>query len=204
MPSTPHVLIAGAGIGGLAAAVSLLTRGIDCDIYEQAPELKEVGAGLWLSVNGARVMTALGLEAEIRASTIEAEERVVRLWDSGRKWTLYKQGVSPAAHAPYVMLRAQLHRILIDAAERLKPGIIHLNRRCTGFTQQDDSVTVDFADGSQATGNILIGADGLHSKIREKAYGQIPGRFTNALAWRGACVKFPMFHRCFLGNGGSE
>ena len=185
MPSTPHVLIAGAGIGGLAAAVSLLTRGIDCDIYEQAPDLKEVGAGLWLSVNGARVMTALGLEAEIRASTIEAEERVVRLWDSGRKWTLYKQGVSPAAHAPYVMLRAQLHRILIDAAERLKPGIIHLNRRCTGFTQQDDSVTVDFADGSQATGNILIGADGLHSKIREKAYGQIPGRFTNALAWRG-------------------
>ena len=77
----PHVLVAGAGIGGLAAALCLLERGIDCDIYEQAPELKEVGAGLWLSVNGARVLFSLGLEPEIRRATLEAD---------------------PARHAPYL------------------------------------------------------------------------------------------------------
>ena len=182
---TPHVLIAGAGIGGLAAAVSLLSRGMDCNIYEQASELKEVGAGLWLSVNGARVLFALGLEPEIRASTIEADKRVFRLWDTGRTWSLYKRGRSPSAHAPFVMLRAQLHRILIDAANRLKPGVIHLNRRSTGFAQQDGKVRLDFADGGKAVGDLLISADGLHSKIREKAFGEMPGRFTNALAWRG-------------------
>src|SRR3954471_18264593 len=106
---TPSVLIAGAGIGGLAAAASLLAKGIECDVYEQAPELKEIGAGLWLSINGARVMFALGLEPQIRAFTLEAEERAVRLWDTGQKWTLYKRGSTPSAHAPLIMLRAQLH-----------------------------------------------------------------------------------------------
>jgi salicylate hydroxylase len=181
----PRVLIAGAGIGGLAAAACLLSRGIDCEVYEQAPELKELGAGLWLSVNGARVLFALGLEPAIRASTIEAEERAVRLWDSGRKWTLYKRGVSSGAHAPLVMLRAQLHRVLIDAVNELKPGVIQLNKRCTGFSQQEGKVRMEFADGSSAEGDVLVGADGLHSKIRETAFGETPGRFTNALAWRG-------------------
>ncbi|MSP96238.1 MAG: 2-polyprenyl-6-methoxyphenol hydroxylase [Betaproteobacteria bacterium] len=183
--TTPRVLITGAGIGGLSAAASLLARGIDCEIYEQAPELKELGAGLWLSVNGARVLFALGLEPAIRASTIEADERAVRLWDSGRKWTLYKRGVSPGAHAPFIMLRAQLHRVLIDAVERLKPGVIQLNKRCTGFSQHEGKVRMEFADATSAEGDVLVGADGLHSKIREKAFGETPGRFTNALAWRG-------------------
>ncbi len=187
MPNTnrPYVLIAGAGIGGLAAAASLLARGIDCDVYEQAAELKEVGAGLWLSINGARVMFGLGLEPQVRAATLEAEERAVRLWDTGQKWTLYKRGSSPRAHAPLVMLRAQLHAILIDEVNRLKPGVIRLNKRCTGFAQEGEKVRLDFADGTTATGDVMIGADGLHSKVREKAFGETPGRFTNALAWRG-------------------
>lgn len=184
-PTRPLVLIAGAGIGGLAAAACLLSRGIDCEVYEQAPELKELGAGLWLSVNGARVLFALGLEPAIRESTIEAEERAVRLWDSGKKWTLYKRGVSSGAHAPFIMLRAQLHKVLIDAVEKLKPGVIQLNKRCVDFAQKDGKVRIDFEDGTSATGDVLVGADGLHSKIREKAFGETPGRFTSALAWRG-------------------
>lgn len=181
----PRVLIAGAGIGGLAAALCLLERGIECEVYEQASELKEVGAGLWLSVNGARVLFALGLEPEIRRATLEADERVVRLWDSGKTWWLYKKGVTPAAHAPFVMLRAQLHRILIDALERRWPGTIRLNARCTGYTQDANGVRIDFAGGGSASGDALIGADGLHSKVRETMFGAMPGRFTKALAWRG-------------------
>ncbi len=196
----PRVLIAGAGIGGLAAAASLLSRGIDCEVYEQAPELMEIGAGLWLSVNGARVLFALGLEPAIRESTIEAEERAVRLWDSGRKWVLYKRGVSSGAHAPFIMLRAQLHNVLIDAVEKLKPGVIKLNKRCTGFEQKDGRVRLDFADGTSATGDLLVGADGHHSKIRETLFGLIPGRFTNALAWRGLVPmeRLSDRHRAFI------
>ena len=180
----PHVLVAGAGIGGLVAALALLRRGLDCDVYEQAPELREVGAGLWLSTNGTRVLFEMGLERELREATIECTERVIRHWKSGRTWWLYRKEDSPEADTPFVLLRAHLHRILIEAVERLKPGAIHLNSRCTGFAQSGGRVRLDFEGGS-AEGDVLIGADGLHSKVRETAFGPISGRFTGALAWRG-------------------
>ena len=185
MQRTPKVVIAGAGIGGLTAATCLMARGIDVEVYEQASELAEVGAGLWLSVNGARVLFGLGLEADIRASTMEAEERAVRLWDTGRKWTLYKRGLTPAAHAPFVMLRAQLHRVVIDAANRAKPGVIRLQKRAVEVSQDAGRARLGFADGTTAEGDVVIGADGVHSRVRRALHGDRPGRFTNALAWRG-------------------
>jgi salicylate hydroxylase len=178
------VLIAGAGIGGLVAALSVLKKGFDCDVYEQAPELREVGAGLWLSSNGTRVLFELGLEAPLRAAMIECTERVVRHWSTGREWWLYRREDAAPEHAPFVLLRAHLHRILVDAVEALKPGAIHLNARCTGFAQSGDRVRLDYQGGA-AEGDVLIGADGLHSKIRETLYGPLEGRFTHALAWRG-------------------
>lgn len=184
MANPPHVLVAGAGIGGLVAALSLLARGIDCDVYEQAPELKEVGAGLWLSTNGTRVLAELGLKPALDAAAIECTERRIRHWKSGQAWWLYRKDSAPSANTPYVLLRAHLHRILMDAVERLKPGAIHLDSRVSGFSQDAGGVTLEHANGT-ARGDVLVGADGLHSKIREVAFGPMQGRFTNALAWRG-------------------
>ncbi|WJR79898.1 FAD-dependent monooxygenase [Bradyrhizobium sp. NP1] len=183
--SSHRILIAGAGIGGLVTALSLLHRGIDCDVYEQAPELREVGAGLWISANGARVLFDLGLKDELERAAIAASERAIRLWNSGEKWPLYEAGASAASHKPYVLLRAHLLRMLQDAVQRLKPGAIHLNARCAGFTEADGKVTLKLEDGSEAVGTALIGADGIHSRIREQAFGQVESRYTNALAWRG-------------------
>ena len=73
--TTPRVLIAGAGVGGLTAALALLQRGIDCDLYEQASELREVGAGLQLSPNGTRVLFALGLEPAVRREGVETGDK---------------------------------------------------------------------------------------------------------------------------------
>ncbi|MFX8668544.1 NAD(P)-binding protein, partial [Acinetobacter baumannii] len=73
--SKSKIIIAGAGIGGLATALSLLKRGIDCEVYEQAPELREVGAGLWVSMNGARVLIDLGLKDELDKACIAADQR---------------------------------------------------------------------------------------------------------------------------------
>ena len=194
---TPKIIISGAGIGGLSAALCLIEQGIDCEVYEQASELKEVGAGLWLSVNGTRILRSLGLEPQIKESTLEADERVVRLWDSGKTWWLYKKGTTSSSHAPYVMLRAQLHRILIDAVNARKPGTIHLSSRCVGFTQHDDAVEIKLESGEVLRADALIGADGLHSKIREQIFGPLPGRFTKALAWRGLVPmdRLPAHHR---------
>lgn len=181
------VLIAGAGIGGLTTALSLLHRGIDCDVFEQAAELREVGAGLWVSMNGARVLAALGLKDELQRTCIAAEQRSIRLWNTGGTWPLYKRtsDSESGAHQPFLLLRAHLLMMLVEAVRRLKPDAIYLNAHCVGFTQDARGVRLKFRDGSVAEGDALIGADGAHSKIREQIVGAVPSHYTNAIAWRG-------------------
>lgn len=179
------ILIAGAGIGGLTAALSLLRRGIDCDVFEQASELREVGAGLWVSMNGARILNELGLKDELEQTCISAHQRSIRLWNTGDTWPLYKKSSESAPHQPFLLLRAQLLKMLVDAVRRLKPDAIHLKSNCVGFTQDSDSVRLQFQDGSVVVGRALIGADGAHSKIRQQILGVVPSHYTNAIAWRG-------------------
>lgn len=181
----PLILIAGAGIGGLSAALSLLRRGFACRVFEQASELREIGAGLWVSANGARVLFELGLGDALRKSAIETEERVIRLWNSGKTWWLYRRGAQAPAHQPYVLLRAQLLRLLVDAVRDSDPDAIRLNAKCTGFSQDENGVRLHLDGGETVAGDALVGADGVHSKIREAAFGAVAGHYTNALAWRG-------------------
>ncbi len=188
-PSSQRVLIAGAGIGGLTAALALLKAGFDCDVYEQAPELKEVGAGLQLAPNGSRVLLALGLESNIRAYGVETDDKVVRLWNTGQSWSRYNpksSSISSRLGAPmYLMHRADLHTLLAEAVLREKPGSIHLSARCVGFTQTGLSASIRLADGTQENGDVLIGADGIHSRIREELFGPAVPKFTGFMAWRG-------------------
>lgn len=183
--SKSSILIAGAGIGGLAMALSLLRRGIDCDVFEQAPELREVGAGLWISMNGVRVLKDLGLTEQVEQSCIAAERRDIRLWSNGNSWPLYNRASDVAGNQPYLLLRAHLLKVLTDGVRRLKPSAIHLNAHVVGFTQDDGSVCAKFSDGIEINGRALIGADGAHSKVRFSLMGQIESEYTNAIAWRG-------------------
>ena len=88
----PHVLIVGAGIGGLTAALALLQKGINVDVYEQAAELREVGAGVQLSANGTRALYALGVGEALAALAVEATGKEIRLWNSGQRWKLFDLG----------------------------------------------------------------------------------------------------------------
>lgn len=179
------VLIAGAGIGGLAMALSLLRRGIDCDIFEQAAELREVGAGLWVSMNGVRVLCDLGLTEQVEQNCIAAERRSIRLWNTGETWSLYNRSSDAARNQPYLLLRAHLLKILVDGVRRLKADAIHLNAHVVGFSQNQEGVRARLADGREIEGRALIGADGSHSKVRTGLIGQIESQYTNAIAWRG-------------------
>jgi salicylate hydroxylase len=183
--SRSSILIAGGGIGGLAMALSLLRRGIDCDVFEQASELREVGAGLWISMNGIRVLRDLGLTEQIEQNCIAAERRNIRLWSTGDAWSLYDRSSSAAGNQPYLLLRAHLLKILVDGVQRLKPDAIHLKAHVVGFSQTGDSVKAKLADGPEIEGRALIGADGAHSKVRHALVGKIEGTFTNTIAWRG-------------------
>jgi salicylate hydroxylase len=179
------ILIAGAGIGGLAMALSLLRRGIDCDVFEQAPELREVGAGLWISMNGVRVLNDLGLTEQVEQSCIAAERRDIRLWSTGQSWPLYNRAMDVAGNQPYLLLRAHLLKLLTDGVRKLKPGAIHLNAHVVGFSQTDGGVRATLADGAEVEGRALIGADGAHSKVRTGIMGQLASKYTNVIAWRG-------------------
>jgi salicylate hydroxylase len=190
MPDTlPHVIIAGAGIGGLTAGLALLKAGIDCDLYEQASELREVGAGLQLAPNGTRVLFALGLEPSVRRDGVETGDKVVRLWSTGQTWSLFDPTVATPIErfgSPmYLMHRGDLHAMLVDAVRREKPSAIHLNARCVDCSQDDAQARLLLEDGRTVAGGILIGADGLHSRIREKLFGPAAPTFTGILAWRG-------------------
>src|ERR1044072_8265522 len=125
-----RILIVGAGIGGLTAALALLRDGHDVAVYEQAERLAELGAGVQISANGARVLFALGLEDAIRRVWSEPAGKEIRLWNSGETWKLFDLGAESVARygAPYFMVhRADLHQALIDAvraraARAMRPG----------------------------------------------------------------------------------
>jgi salicylate hydroxylase len=178
-----HVLIAGAGIGGLTAALALLQRGIDVDVYEQAAELKEVGAGVQLSANGTRVLHLLGVGDALAALSCEAVGKEVRLWSSGETWKLFDLGAESIARYgfPYLTVyRPDLLSVLVDAVRREKPDAIHLGAKVAGFTQSAQGVNIE-----QAKGDALIGADGVHSTIRQALFGADKPSFTGNIAWRG-------------------
>ena len=182
-----RILIAGAGIGGLTAALALLRRGFDVEVFEQAGELKEVGAGLQLSANGNRVLYELGVGEALARLSCEAIGKEVRLWNTGDTWKLFDLGaVSVERYGfPYfTVYRPDLLAVLVDAVGAIKPGAIRLNARCAGFTQNERSVTLRLEDGV-ATGDALIGADGVHSKVRQSLFGADAPAFTGLMAWRG-------------------
>jgi salicylate hydroxylase len=184
----PHILIAGAGIGGLAAALALLRRGFRVSVIEQANELAELGAGVQISANGAHALFSLGLEPALQQVWCEPLGKEIRLWSTGETWKLFDLGaVSRERYgAPYFMIhRADLHRILLDAVKAEAPDAIALGVRVIGFEQNDRTVTALCETGARIPGDALIGADGVHSRIRNALFGEMPARFTGLLAWRG-------------------
>ena len=129
MARNAHVLIAGGGIGGLTAALALLRRGFDVDVYEQASELAEVGAGIQIAANGTRVLIDLGLKAAMEAVVCPASLKEVRIWNTGRTYKLFDLGEDSINRfgAPYWFVhRGDLHRVLRDAVTALKAGDLKL------------------------------------------------------------------------------
>ena len=188
MRSYPRVLIAGGGIGGLTAALALLRMGCEVEVCEQAPELREVGAGIQLAANGTRVLYALGVGEELKALSCEAEGKEIRIWNSGETWKLFDLGkvsIERYGYPYFTVYRPDLLSVLERAVRREKRGAIHLGARCTGFHQTDEKVTLRLETGATLEGEVLVGADGVHSGVRQGLFGADKPQFTGIVAWRG-------------------
>lgn len=188
MSESLPILIAGGGIGGLTAALALARRGIPVRVFEQAPALGEVGAGVQISSNGNRVLFDLGLEDALTDVAWVPPGKEVRLWNTGESWPLHDVGLESVARygAPFFMYhRADLHTALVDGLRAVAPDAVTLNATASGFDQDGDGVTLKLADGDTITGRALVGADGVHSAVRRTLFGPDDPQFTGIMVWRG-------------------
>jgi 2-polyprenyl-6-methoxyphenol hydroxylase-like FAD-dependent oxidoreductase len=181
---TARIAVIGAGIGGLAAACALRDRDFEVAVYERASELGEVGAGLQLGPNAVKVLRALGVEERLRPRACEPTNIVsVAADDAHLRFREPLKAVAAAQFgAPYLTAhRADLHELLLA---RLPAGTIHLNAACTGASSFGATAVAAFADGTDIEADIVVGADGLNSAVRESLFGVQPARYTQQMAWR--------------------
>jgi salicylate hydroxylase len=183
--SPESVAIIGGGFGGLAAALALLRAGFDVDVYEQVPTLREVGAGIVLTPNATRVLRGFGLSEGIERWGAAPDVWRQRRWQDGRTLLLGRVSEmrSPAGERLfYCWHRADLSAMLRDA---LPAECVHLGHKLTALEDDGRTVTLDFANGAQARAGLVIGADGIHSTVREILLGPERAQFTGCIAYRG-------------------
>ncbi len=181
-----HVLIEGGGIGGLTAALCLARQGFDVEVFEQDDTFREAGAGLQISPNGMRVLDHLGLVEEIAAVAFFPEAVEIRDWRSGGMISAVDLGeeLTRRYGHPYCHVhRADLLDVLVTAARRHDRIDLHPGRGLQGFSRQADRVVIDTERGT-AAGDVLVGADGIHSVVREGLFGADAPVFTGNIAWR--------------------
>ena len=184
--TNPHALIAGGGIGGLTAAITLAKHGAKVSLFEKASEFGEVGAGLQLSPNSMAVLSALSLETNINAAAFAPKQGVLRDYITGKPLLTTQMGEAYAARYGHTYLnihRADLHDILVKAARGC--GVdFHLNSEAQSYQQGTDNVMLATSNGD-FKGDALIGADGIKSAIRAQMAGENTPRYTGYCAWRG-------------------
>lgn len=179
------VAIAGAGMGGLAAAAALRKVGVDVTVYEQARQFTRLGAGIQIGCNAMHVLRGLGLEDTLRSETFYPRSWNNRDWKTGE--ILFDMLFGPEAEgrygAPYLLAhRGDLHAALASA---VPDEIVRLNHRLTGIDQTADGrVKLSFDNGATEEADALIGADGVHSAVSEALFGKDEPRFTGRIAYR--------------------
>ncbi len=183
-----HVVIIGAGIGGLTTGLALQGGGAKVSIYEQASTLSEVGAGLTLASNGTLILQHLGLGAVLDDLGVVPGRGAVKDYRNGRTLVDIPRGTTQVERfgAPYCQIhRNDLHQALVAAVQSADRNCLHLGCSLEDFGQDDRGVTALFANGQTARGDVLIGCDGIRSAVRARLFGGEDPRFTGYVAWRG-------------------
>lgn len=205
MSKSKKILIAGGGIGGMSAGLSLLQRGFDVELYERAEELQEVGAGVQISPNGGRALDALGVFAHLQELSCAPTRKEFRLWDTGKAWPMFdlgEQAVSKYGYPYLTVYRPDLLDALAAGVRKIRPEAIHLGSRITSLREESDAVVLEMEGGREARGDVLIGADGVRSVVREKLWGGGKPKFSGMVAWRGVIPmeRLPAHQRVMVGS----
>jgi 2-polyprenyl-6-methoxyphenol hydroxylase-like FAD-dependent oxidoreductase len=178
-----RVIIIGGGIGGITTALALQQTGFVVTVFERAHELREVGSGLPLWTNALRALRKLGLTDTIAELGQSVSAAHLSTWQGNILLDLRTEGLQKRLGTINIVVhRAELLHMLVEA---LGQDNIQLGMTCTGFRQDGTQVYARFADGQEISGDVLIGADGLHSTIRTQLFGTTQPRYAGYTCWRG-------------------
>ena len=186
MPGAPlNIAVIGGGIGGLTAALALRQAGFEVDVYEQAPELTQIGGGINMGPNAARVLRRLGLGPGLDREGVRPIGSHQRRWEDGR--TLQRASLNPRCEELYGAPHITIHRadLLAVIASGFPSERIHLGHRLVGLQGRGDATEAWFDNGVHITADVLVGADGIHSAVRAPLFGEEEPRFAGCVAYRG-------------------
>ncbi|MBU8771490.1 FAD-dependent monooxygenase [Cytobacillus oceanisediminis] len=189
----PKTIVIGGGLGGLSAANALQQLGLDVSVYEKAAELKELGAGIVLAANAMKALDKLGLGEQVRQMGSAVKKAEIRTWDGKLLVNLpvHEQAKKYGTYS-YLIHRADLQNILY---QNLKPGTVILGKKLISI-EQGSKISAIFEKEEVVEGDLLIGADGVHSQVRRLLVGSTPLRYSGFTAIRGIShfddVRFPI------------
>jgi salicylate hydroxylase len=180
-----RIAVIGGGIGGLTAAVALYQAGFEVDVYEQAPELTEVGGGINMAPNATRVLRRLGLAEGLDREGVRPRSTHQRRWQDGR--TLQRAPLNPLCEELYGAPHMTIHRadLLATIAAAFPAERVHLGPRLVGLADRCNRTEARFENGVGATVDVLVGADGIHSTVRNVLLGEKAPAFAGCVAYRG-------------------
>jgi 6-hydroxynicotinate 3-monooxygenase len=189
----PRIAIVGAGLGGTTLALFLQQAGYDATLYEQAPALARIGAGINLGPNVTRILRHLGLGERTERTGVIPRSRFSRAWDTGEiTFEIPVGGFADQYGAPHLtMHRGDLQEALTEA---VRPGSLHFRKRLVDVTDTETAVKLHFADDTSTTADIVIGADGINSRLREILLGPEQPIYTGTVAYRS------IFPRALVGD----
>lgn len=176
------VIVLGGGIAGLATAISLQREGIEVHVYEKTRELKPVGAGIMIAANATRIFNEWGLTNSLKAKGHLLQQLLI-LSEKGK--VLSALNPNPLPDQTIAIHRADLHQILMD---ELRAIPVSLGKKAVHVLQEPKGVTVSFEDGTVAEADYAIGADGIHSAVRQQILPLVKNRYAGYTCWRGVAV----------------
>ena len=208
MGNARRIAIVGAGLGGLAAAIALRRQGFEVQVYEQAAELAEFGAGINISPNSVKFFHAVGLADKLHAVSSEPVGLTWRDWDSGEIHHCLPFGDFEKRYGAkyYVVHRSDLHRLLSEAVPQES---IQLGKRCAKVESRNGTAGLSFTDGTSAEADVVVGCDGIRSAVRAHLFGGEGPHYAGTMCWRALAPASALpegYHDGYVnqwsGNGG--
>ncbi|MGO9432790.1 MAG: FAD-dependent monooxygenase [Terracidiphilus sp.] len=178
-----RVIVIGGGIGGLATAIAFRRKSWDVSLHETSPEMRPIGKGIWVPINAMQVLEHLGVAERVSETGWPIESIEVRTVSGTLLSTIrLKELMARYGHSIISILRADLVRILANALPR---NVLRLGSQFTHLTQESGRVRAHFKDGSEDTADLLVGADGIRSQVREQLFPHVTLRYSGQTCFRG-------------------